>query len=125
MPFRREIRPSLYSVELRTIHWEETVDWYRNVLGLRVLVRVVDDRYALIEAGETRLAIVAKEDSGEPSMRWSLGFEVENLEKVSYRLEAAGTEFAPPRGHPEGFQEIMTHDPDGNSVRLFSWPRQH
>ncbi len=123
MPFKRESRPSLYSVELRTVKWDETVDWYRNVLGLRVLVRVVDDGYALIEAGETRLAIIAKEIDSEPSPRWSLGFEVENLEKAAQRLATAGWEFTPPRGHPEGFQEIVVQDPDGNTVRLFCWPK--
>ena len=44
-------RPSLFSVELRTARWAELVEWYRNVLGLRVLVRVVDDGYALFAAG--------------------------------------------------------------------------
>ncbi len=39
----REIRPSLYSVEIRTAQWPQMVNWYRHVLGLKVLVRVVDD----------------------------------------------------------------------------------
>ena len=36
------------------------VFWYRNILGLRVLVRVVDDGYALFEAGDTRVAILSR-----------------------------------------------------------------
>jgi predicted enzyme related to lactoylglutathione lyase len=124
MPFKRESRPSLYSVELRTSHWQEMVDWYRSALGLRVLVRVVDDGYALIEAGETRLALIARDTNGEPNPRWSLGFEVYDLEQVAARLESAGSGFSQPRRHAEGFQEIMTTDPDGNSIRLFAWPEQ-
>ena len=53
---RRDDRPGLYCIELRTQQWERLVEWYREVIGLRVLVRVTDDGYALLEAGETRNA---------------------------------------------------------------------
>jgi hypothetical protein len=52
--------PGLYCIELRTSQWEVMVQWYRSALGLRVLVRVVDDGYALLECGETRLALIAR-----------------------------------------------------------------
>ncbi len=124
MPFKRETRPSLYCVELRTSRWEEMVDWYRHAMGLRVLVRVVEDGYALIEAGETRISILARaaDQAGEASPRWSMGFEVDDLAKAARRLRDLGVEFSPPRGHAEGFQEIVASDPDGNAVRLFAWP---
>lgn len=118
-------RPSLFSVELRTSRWAELVEWYRNVLGLRVLVRVVDDGYALFEAGDTRLAILSRPTPGEPSARWSLGFEVEDLESAHHRLAAAATAVTPPQVHVEGFRELRTVDPDGNRIRLFSWPEGH
>src|SRR2546423_12384321 len=78
--------PGLYCVELRTAQWEASVRWYREALGLRVMVRVVDDGYALLEAGETRLALIARRTPGPASPRWSLGFEVDNLEQVADRL---------------------------------------
>lgn len=118
----RDRRPSLYCVELRTTQWEVAVKWYREVLGLRTLVRVVDDGYALFEAGETRLALIARPQAGEASGRWSLGFEVENLEVVARRLVEAGSLVTRPSRDPEGFKEIITSDPDGNTIRLFSWP---
>ena len=118
-------RPSLYSVELRTARWEEMVVWYREVLGLRVLVRVVDDGYALLEAGDTRLALLSRPSPGEPSPRWSLGFEIVALDEVHARLVATGGDVAAPRLHPEGFSELVTVDPDGNRIRLFSWPQKH
>jgi catechol 2,3-dioxygenase-like lactoylglutathione lyase family enzyme len=118
-------RPSLFSVELRTARWVELVEWYRNVLGLRVLVRVVDDGYALFEAGDTRLAILSREIPGDLSHRWSLGFEVIDLEAVYARLAATDASVASPKMHPEGFRELITADPDGNRIRLFSWPVGH
>ena len=112
----------LFSVELRTAQWEHMVQWYRNVLGLRVLVRVVDDGYALFEAGDTRVAILSRENAGAASGRWSLGFEVIDLEATHARLRAADAHVVEPKTHPEGFRELVTDDPDGNRLRLFAWP---
>ena len=121
----RQMPPSLFSVELRTVRWAALVEWYRSVLGLRVLVRVVDDHYALLEAGDTRLAILGRSTPGDASGRWSLGFEVVDLEAIHARLVAAHAECGPPKQHPEGFRELITTDPDGNRIRLFSWPSPH
>lgn len=117
-------RPSLFSVELRTAAWGALVAWYRDVLGLKVLVRVVDDGYALLAAGDTRLAILARPAAGPASSRWSLGFEVSDLDAVHGRLAAAGST-ATPTVHPEGFREIIATDPDGNRIRLFAWAANH
>lgn len=112
----------LFAVELRTSRWAELVEWYRSVVGLRVLIRAVDDGYALLQAGPARLAILERRETQPPSGRWSLGFEVPDLDACRTLLAAAGAEIEePPRGH-EGFAEIVTHDPDGNRLRLFSWP---
>ena len=94
-------------------------------LGLQVvLLRVVDDQYALLDAGDTRLAIMGRAAPGEPSGRWSLGFETPDLDAAHGRLAAAAP--TPPRWHPEGFRELIAIDPDGNRLRLFSWaPNDH
>ena len=125
MTATRPTPPSLFSVELRTARWPDLVEWYRSVLGLRVLVRVVDDGYALLDAGDTRLAILGRDTAGEASGRWSLGFEVADLDAIHARLAAAGAECTPPKQHAEGFREVVATDPDGNRVRLFAWPAPH
>lgn len=122
MDLRAHHRPALFSVELRTSQWENMVFWYRNILGLRVLVRVVDDGYALFDAGDTRVAILSRENAGEASARWSLGFEVTDLEAAYCRLRETNTDIIEPKTHPEGFRELVTNDPDGNLLRLFAWP---
>jgi hydroxymethylpyrimidine/phosphomethylpyrimidine kinase len=119
---RGEDRPGLYCVELRTANWSALVEWYREVLGLRVLVRVIDDGYALLEAGENRLALISRPDSGEASQRISLAFEVTDVRKVTARLRAAGAKVTHPTRDPEGLREASTTDPDGNRIRVFSWP---
>lgn len=114
---------SLYSVELRTARWDEMVAWYRQALGLRVLVRVVDEGYALIAAGTARLALLSRGEAAPASPRWSLGFEVDDLEAARRRLAGAGTAAPAPIAHAEGFRELVVEDPDGNRIRLFEWPR--
>jgi predicted enzyme related to lactoylglutathione lyase len=121
---RRNDSPSLYCLELRTANWEQMVGWYREVLGLRVLVRVVDDGYALLEAGETRLAILRRAQPGGPSRRISLAFEVRDVPELVSRLKLAGSDVSHPPRDPEGLRDANTSDPDGNRIRLFSWPEK-
>ena len=118
----REKRPGLYCVELRTSKWSEMIQWYREVLGLKVLVRVVEDGYALLEAGDARIALISRENSGPLSARWSLGFEVDDLDAASKRLTENGWEVSRHERSAEGFREVVTLDPDGNRIRLFCWP---
>jgi catechol 2,3-dioxygenase-like lactoylglutathione lyase family enzyme len=120
---RRDDRPGLYCVEMRTENWPAMVAWYREVLGLRVLVRVVDDGYALLAAGDTRLAIITRSEAPQPSRRISLAFEVTDLPRLVERLADAGSPISHPARDPEGLREAETADPDGNRIRLFSWPR--
>ncbi len=115
-------QPGLYCVELRTAQWENTLRWYREALGLRVMVRVVEDGYALLAAGETRLALISRRNAGPASARWSLGFEVDDLDESARRITQFGSKVSSPERDPEGFRAFVTHDPDGNTVRLFSWP---
>ena len=118
-------RPSLFSVELRTARWPTLVDWSRDALGLKVLVRVLDDEYALLEAGDTRLAILGRASAGEASGRWSLGFEVPDVVVARERLLGMAMTVGEPTIHPEGFHELRVVDPDGNRLRLFAWALGH
>ena len=120
-PVRPHGPPELFSIELRTARWGELVEWYRNVLGLKVLIRALDDGYALLQAGSARLAILERPEAPPASHRWSLGFEVADLAACRERLRMAGAEIQEPPPNPEGFTEIVTHDPDGNRLRLFAW----
>lgn len=113
----------LYCVELRTARWQDLVSWYKQALGMRSLLRVEEERYALLAAGGARLAIVGRDAPGESTGRWTLAFEVADLDVAEARLEGAGAEVLPRRLHPEGFTTISATDPDGNRVRLFTWPK--
>ena len=115
---------SLYTVEIKTTRWPEMVAWYRDVLGMRSLFRVVDDQYSLLEAGGSMLALAQADDVGEPSARFSLSFEVDSIGPVCERLQVANAVCDVADQNPEALAMVTTLDPDGNRVRLFAWPKQ-
>ena len=121
MPAADTPRPTLFAVEIRTMRWAELVAWYRDSVGLEVLLRVVDDRYALLAAGSARLAILGRDAVDPVSRRWSLAFEVDDLESTRRALAAAGVAAPAVTVNPEGFREFVIADPDGNRIRLFAW----
>ena len=96
--------------------------WYREALGLRVLVRMVDDGYALLEAGETRLALLlARETAGEPSTRISLPSRCTTWPPssrgwIGWAFRSRNRPIIP------RICEVNLLDPDGNRIRLFCWP---
>jgi catechol 2,3-dioxygenase-like lactoylglutathione lyase family enzyme len=112
----------LYCNELRTADWLRLVTWYRDIAGLRVVVRMTPERYALLAGGDGRLAILGRDEVGPASARWSLAFEVPALETVRNRLRHAGQEVPEPTPTAEGYHELVVRDPDGNRVRFFEWP---
>ena len=116
--------PQLYSVELRTAQWPAVLRWYRDVLGLRSLVRVVEDGFALLGAGTVRIALLSREQPGPASERLSLAFEVDDLDSLVVRLARAGTRATAPQLTSEGYRVVSTSDPDGNQIRIFAWPRR-
>ncbi|MFM7075053.1 MAG: VOC family protein, partial [Planctomycetaceae bacterium] len=65
-----------FAAEVRTAAWEALVAWYREVLGLRVLLRVSDDGYALLGDARGRIAIVSRPDPGPAGERIGLAIEV-------------------------------------------------
>ncbi len=64
-------------------------------------------------SGETRLALLQRAEPGELSPRFSLGFEVADLNRCDPTPGEFGTSYNAPRQHAEGFDEVVTHDPDG------------
>lgn len=114
----------LFCVEIRTSQWGPMLAWYRDMLGLRSLVRVNEEQYALLAAGASRLAVVGVEGQAAGRSPAVLVFEVPNLAAAEESLYAAGERILRRRIHPEGFHELTLGDPDGNCVRLIAWPSE-
>jgi catechol 2,3-dioxygenase-like lactoylglutathione lyase family enzyme len=105
----------LYFVELRVSDWAESLAWYRDVLGLKVLMSVESDSFALLDAGGGRIALKA----GEPGSGVLLAFVVDNLDewvaKLGERIQGPITTSA------EGYRRARLLDPDGHEIILFEW----
>ena len=95
------------------------------LLGLEVLLRVVDDRYALLAAGPARLAILGREATDPASRRWSLGSRSIDLAIIQARLLASGlpcpVSLRQPRGLPGTGRHRPRRQPDP-PVRLVRRP---
>jgi catechol 2,3-dioxygenase-like lactoylglutathione lyase family enzyme len=110
---------ALYLVELTVRNWPASVAWYGGVLGLRLVMRVDADRFALFRAGPTRLALKA----GEPQPGTALlTFEVRDLAAQLLRLAEHGVAPEEPvKTSPEGYRRVLLRDPDGYRLSLFEW----
>ncbi len=128
---------NLYMVELAVNDWPAAVAWYRDVLGLKVLMRVEEDRFALLQnvaqdvaqAGETRLALKqAPEPGGQPVAQTPRGqgvlltFEVPDLPAAVALLRERGVSPETPiQSTHEGYRRALFRDPDGYRLCLFDW----
>lgn len=113
----------LFMIQMRVDDWPSAVAWYRDVLGLQPLMLDVPGRFALLNAGEARLAIKARESarSARPSDS-ALVFQVADLEAERNRLIGLGEAVGPIReNHAEGFRDCALADPEGNAVTVFAW----
>jgi catechol 2,3-dioxygenase-like lactoylglutathione lyase family enzyme len=108
-------------VELTVSDWPAAVDWYRDVLGLGLLLRVEADRFALFQAGPARLALKAGEAAPGGAL---LAFEVDDLSAWLKRLAGRGVApEGPVKVSPEGYRQALLRGPDGQRLSLFEWCR--
>jgi predicted enzyme related to lactoylglutathione lyase len=110
---------NLAFIELQVADWLAAVAWYRDVLGLPVVLRVEADQFALLQAGSGRLALKA----GHPQPGSSLlTFEVEDLPSALEHLARLGVvPEAPLKANPEGYRRALLRDPDGYRLCLCDW----
>lgn len=115
----------IFGIELRTTDWPRLVAWYRDVIKLRSAVRMTNEKYALLSGNRAgTLAILGRGETGQPTPRWNLVLEVDDLDALHVRLLAAASKTTAPKLHPEGYRELVATDPDGNQVRCFQWDRK-
>jgi predicted enzyme related to lactoylglutathione lyase len=109
----------LYLVELAVSDWPAAVAWYADALGLEVTLRDEANRFALLAAGQGRLALKA----GEPAPGSTrLTFEVDDLDAALARLARHGAAAdGPVKVSAEGYRRAHVRGPDGQRLCLFEW----
>ena len=110
--------------EVRVVDWRESVRWYRDVLGLRVVLDDPAGRFTLLEAGPGRGRVALKHDpdpirAEREAVR--LVFEVADLDGFTAELSRQGIPFDGPKSSVEGYREVKLLDPDGTPIGVFGW----
>src|SRR4051812_37396147 len=106
-------------VQLAVADWPRALAWYRDVLGLEVLMCVESDHFALLRSGLGRLAL----KEGQPlAGSVQLTFEATDLEATATALTSQGATLAAPvKVSPEGYRRVLLRDPEGYLLCLFEW----
>jgi predicted enzyme related to lactoylglutathione lyase len=117
-------RLDLFMIVIRVAHWQATVRWYIDTLGLAPILLDAQHEFALLAAGSGRLGIqgvkVAGSLTGPGKVR--LVYQVHDLDHERQRLIERGVAVgAPIENHEEGYREVRLKDPEGYSLRLFAW----
>jgi predicted enzyme related to lactoylglutathione lyase len=118
-----ELRADLVVVVVPTSRLEESVRFYRDAVGLRLIDEWSDmGRGALFQASDTaHVELVEMADVQEgPEPRTTIGLQIRNVHEVHARLEAFGAKIkAPPRAREWGMYGFGAFDPNGVPINVY------
>jgi hypothetical protein len=116
--------PALFMTVVKVMNWATIVPWYIDTLGLVPVLIDADHEFACLAAGNGRIGLKGVSEA-RPAHLWvkvRLVFQVPDVDLARQRLVEKGIEVsAPMDSHDEGYREVRLHDPDGNSLTLFTW----
>ena len=118
-----ELRAHLVVIVVPTTRLEESVRFYRDAIGLRLIDEWSDmGRGALLEASDTAhielVEMAAVPDLDEP--RTMIGLKIVGVDEVHSRLVAFGAKIkAPPRTRAWGMYGFGAFDPNGVPINIY------
>ena len=95
--------------------------WYQDHLGISVTPQKIHDPVWRQQAGPTVFSAFPETTKyfGDLSKQWMINFRVNDLDKLTAQLEAAGIAVkVDPTAYPNGRFAHM-HDPEGNPIELW------
>jgi catechol 2,3-dioxygenase-like lactoylglutathione lyase family enzyme len=115
-------RPALqwFMAEVRVSDRAGSVRWYRDMLGLTILLDDPARGFTLLGVDGGRIAL----KQGSASLDRAavrLVFQVSDVDAVFERLGTLDIPCSGPTDSDEGYREIRLADPDGTPIHLFSW----
>jgi predicted enzyme related to lactoylglutathione lyase len=117
-------RLELFMTVVRVTDWSTIVPWYINTLGMVPVLIDAEHEFALLAAGDSRLGFKGLKSNCTAHERTKVRFvfQVDDVDRERHRLTATGVVVSTPfDNREEGFREVRLHDPEGNSLTLFSW----
>ena len=95
-------------VAINVEHIQKSIDWY--VANLNAEIKYSDDTWALLQIGNTNLALTISEQHPP-----HIAFCVKDTSEFLGPLGKCGT-------HRDGSKYNYINDPDGNVIELIYWP---
>jgi catechol 2,3-dioxygenase-like lactoylglutathione lyase family enzyme len=114
----------LFMTVVQVADWPKIVRWYVEKLGLEAVLLDPTHEFAFLAAGSGRVGFkgVKNPRAVHERTRVRLVFEVPDVGRERERLiEQAVRVSVPFDNEEEGYREIRLHDPEGNSLTLFTW----
>jgi predicted enzyme related to lactoylglutathione lyase len=117
-------RLELFMTVVRVTEWSIIVPWYIDTLGMVPVLIDAEREFALLAAGDGRLGFKGLKTDCTVHERTKVRFvfQVADVDRERQRLLELGVVVSVPfDNRDEGFREVRLHDPEGNSLTMFSW----
>jgi predicted enzyme related to lactoylglutathione lyase len=114
----------LFMTVLKITNWSTIVPWYIDTLGLVPVLLDAEHEFAFLAAGNGRLGLQGTRTARavEERSKVRLVFQVRDVDAERLRLVERGVEVSMPIDNgEEGYREVRLHDPEGNTLTLFTW----
>jgi predicted enzyme related to lactoylglutathione lyase len=114
----------LFMTVVRVMDWSTTVPWYIETLGMVPILIDAEHEFALLAAGDGRVGFkgIKSHRTEHERTRVRFVFQVSDVDRERQRLVERGIVVSAPFDNPEeGYREVRLHDPEGNSLTMFTW----
>jgi predicted enzyme related to lactoylglutathione lyase len=114
----------LFMTVVRVMDWSTLVPWYIDTLGLVPILIDAEHEFALLAAGSGRLGFkgIKSHLIAHERTKVRFVFQVQDVDHERQRLVARGIVVSEPFDNSdEGYREVRLHDPEGNSLTMFTW----
>jgi predicted enzyme related to lactoylglutathione lyase len=114
----------LFMTVVRVMNWSAIVPWYIDVLGMVPILIDAEHEFALLAAGGGRLGFkgINSHQIAHERAKVRFVFQVPDVDRERQRLADRGIVVSVPfDNREEGYREVRLHDPEGNSLTMFTW----
>jgi predicted enzyme related to lactoylglutathione lyase len=114
----------LFMTVVRVMDWSAIVPWYIEVLGMVPILIDAEHEFALLAAGGGRLGFkgIKSHQIAHERTKVRFVFQVQDVDRERQRLVERGIVVSVPfDNREEGYREVRLHDPEGNSLTMFTW----
>ena len=80
-------------VEIHVDNFEQSIQFYKERLGIPLIINEEDDKFAMFDTGETKIAVWAVKGTKQRKGNIKLYFSTKNIENTVKQLQKKGVQF--------------------------------